>query len=142
MFRNWLGGSRDMFLASSADGQRFAPAVKLGEGTWPLNACPMDGGALAVGRDGTVETVWRRGSEVFACRPGERERKLGAGTQPWIAAVTGPAVWLQDGSLRMGKAGGAVGSLPSGNDPVVADVEGAPLVVWSDAAGGVWAQGP
>ena len=53
MFRNALGGSRDMYVARSTDGGRtFPPAAKVGAGTWKLEACPMDGGALAV--DGRV----------------------------------------------------------------------------------------
>ncbi|KAJ3054740.1 hypothetical protein HK102_011471, partial [Quaeritorhiza haematococci] len=53
MWRNSLKGARDLFLADSSDGGRtFSPAEKLGRGTWPLNACPMDGGAVAVGPAG------------------------------------------------------------------------------------------
>ncbi len=47
MWRNALGGARDLYAALSSDGgQTFAPAVKLGTGTWKLNACPMDGGGV------------------------------------------------------------------------------------------------
>ena len=41
MFRNFLNGSRDMYLLESTDGgQTFGKAQKVGEGTWKLNACP------------------------------------------------------------------------------------------------------
>ena len=46
MWRNWLGGSRDMYLTRSRDGVAFSKPEKLGTGTWPLNACPMDGGGI------------------------------------------------------------------------------------------------
>src|SRR4029434_6883546 len=66
MWRNSLGGNRDMFWASSDDnGKSFKPAVKLGVGSWKLDACPMDGGAMAVARDGKLAAAWRRDKEVF-----------------------------------------------------------------------------
>jgi hypothetical protein len=66
MWRNSLGGSRDMYLASSSDGgATFGKAAKLGKGTWPLDACPMDGGYLAVSPKGDIFTAWRRDNEVF-----------------------------------------------------------------------------
>jgi Neuraminidase (sialidase) len=48
MWRNWLAGNRDMYIARSPDGTRFSQAEKIGTQSWPLNACPMDGGGLAV----------------------------------------------------------------------------------------------
>lgn len=59
MFRNSVGGNRDMYVARSRDGRTFEPAVKLGTGTWPLQGCPMDGGAVLLSSDGVV-TTWRR----------------------------------------------------------------------------------
>ncbi len=47
MFRNNLDGHRDMYVAESKDGVTFSSARKLGTGSWTLNACPMDGGAVA-----------------------------------------------------------------------------------------------
>lgn len=134
MFRNWLGGSRDMYLATSSDGgKRFAPAQKLGRGTWPLDACPMDGGMLAVRPDGTVDTVWRRGNSVFMCVPGRPELELGPGTQPWIDGRS--VVWLQDGRLRTPDK-----TFTEATDPVVAPVGGRPLAVWADRSGRLWSQ--
>ena len=136
MWRNWLGGARDMYLARSEDGGRtFGGAQKLGEGTWPLNACPMDGGMLAAGAGGAaVTTVWRRRREMFACAPGGRERGLGPGEQGWVAADasgTAHAVWIvgRPGRLLaavLPRGGGAAGVVPTrtlsewANDPVVA----------------------
>ena len=98
MWRNSLKGARDLYLASSSDGGKtFGAAEKLGRGTWPLRACPMDGGAVAAGPDGRVETVWMRAGAMFAARPGEPERGLGRGVQGWTAfGAEGPySVWLE-----------------------------------------------
>jgi hypothetical protein len=51
MWRNWLAGSRDMYLVRSRDGLTFSKPEKLGSGTWKLNACPMDGGGLAASQE-------------------------------------------------------------------------------------------
>lgn len=94
MFRNFLAGSRDLYLSTSRDGgQTFDPdATKLGEGTWPLNACPMDGGSLAVDDAGRPVTAWMRAGEAFVARPGEREAKLGVGGQPLVVPM-GDRTW-------------------------------------------------
>src|SRR5260370_1332262 len=53
MWRNALDGNRDMYVAHSKDGGvSFGRARKLGEGSWELNACPMDGGGLAIDAQG------------------------------------------------------------------------------------------
>ena len=58
MFRNSLAGNRDMYVATSKDdGKTFVPAKKVGQGSWKLNACPMDGGMLAAGPKGSLVTV-------------------------------------------------------------------------------------
>lgn len=95
MWRNWLGGARDMYLNLSRDGGRsFRPAEKLGAGSWPLDHCPMDGGHLAVIKPGAVSTIWRRGHEIFATRGGKLgEQRLGVGEQPW-AAGSEDGAWL------------------------------------------------
>lgn len=138
-WRNSLAGARDMYVASSADeGRTFGKAVKLGRGSWPLKACPMDGGAIAVAAPGKVATAWRRDKSIFLLLGGQREeRDLGAGEQPWIAATAdGPfVVWLKKrGAAAMLLSPGAsspielaahandpaITSGPSGRGPVVA----------------------
>lgn len=141
MFRNWLDGARDMYLSTSGDGQAFGEARKIGSGTWKLNACPMDGGALAIDADGTVQTVWRREGKVFACVPGEPEREIGEGSQPWIAP--GPSgshlIWqTRSGSIRA-SSGGAIEDLSTGRDPVIAPVGRGSLAVW-EADSVIWAK--
>jgi hypothetical protein len=78
MFRNWLGGARDLYLATSADRGLTFTAAKQGKGTWKLNACPMDGGGLAVGPAGPV-TVWRREGKIYS------GAELGEGKDPALA---------------------------------------------------------
>jgi hypothetical protein len=84
MWRNSLAGSRDLYLATSTDGASFR-TEKLGQGTWPLKACPMDGGGLAIVTN-TVTTVWRREKEIYLAQPGKPEQSLGEGKDPSIAA--------------------------------------------------------
>jgi len=97
MWRNVLGGARDMYLTRSDNGGKsFQPAQKLGAGTWFLNACPMDGGALAFNRKNDALTLWRREQEIFLCSPGLPEQKVGNGIQGWLAVSgnTIGSVWL------------------------------------------------
>ena len=136
MWRNSLKGARDPYLASSSDGGKtFGPAQKLGQGTWILNACPMDGGALAAGRGGKVETVWMRAGQMFMATPGEKEKSLGRGVQGWCAfGVSGPlTVWLEK---RPGKllalpptSSSTITLSEKANDPVVAASTGGELIV-------------
>jgi len=84
MWRNALQGSRDLYITSSRDGVRFEPARKIGVGTWPLNACPMDGGGLAVEGDHVI-SAWRREGNIFLAEPGKAETKVGAGKDVAIA---------------------------------------------------------
>jgi hypothetical protein len=80
MFRNWLSGSRDLYLATSANkGRTFNKAMKLGSGTWKINSCTMDGGGLNFNADNTINTTWQREGIVYYCKPGENEKELGKG---------------------------------------------------------------
>ncbi len=100
MWRNWLDGSRDMWWTTTADGRTFSPPEKLGEGTWKLNACPMDGGGLAYSPAGKKLAVWRRERTVFASGEGPAEKKLaGDSTQP-------VAAWAGETPLRFWESGG------------------------------------
>jgi hypothetical protein len=84
MWRNWLAGSRDLYLSRSRDGRSFSKPEKLGAATWKLNACPMDGGGIAVG-DGRIVTVWRREHEIFLFQPGKGETRIGTGVDVAVA---------------------------------------------------------
>jgi hypothetical protein len=85
MWRNWLDGSRDMYLSRSSAGAVFGPAEKLGMGTWKLKGCPMDGGGVAVSRR-RVFTAWRREGKVYLSEPGGRQTELGQGKDLAVAA--------------------------------------------------------
>ena len=109
MWRNALGGSRDMYLAVSTDGGETFRSEKLGEGTWPLNACPMDGGAVALDGSGGVLTVWRRNHSIYLSRPGRPEEEIGMGKDGVVAFGVGGkiyAAWSGRDGLQL-KAPGA-----------------------------------
>lgn len=102
MWRNRLRGSRDMYLAQSGDGGRsFQEAEKLGIGTWPLEACPMDGGGLALSPRGRVISVWRRAGEVFLAPAGGSETTIAEGWDPAVAFGRDGvfAIWKTRGGL-------------------------------------------
>lgn len=139
LWRNSLGGARDMYVASSSNGGKtFGAAAKLGSGTWPLDACPMDGGAIAASSEGKLTAVWRRDNDIYLTLGGQnREQRLGVGEQPWIAMTdAGPfAMWLKkrDETLFLVSAGSttpselvthtadpAIAACPNGRGPVVA----------------------
>lgn len=80
MFRNWLKGSRDLYLVTSTNGgQDFSEAQKLGKGTWPLKGCPMDGGGLFIDSKNQIHTAWQRDGQIFYAEPGQQEEKIGEG---------------------------------------------------------------
>ncbi len=101
MFRNVLGGARDLYLLSAMSStQSFGKAQKLGYGTWMLNACPMDGGGIAHA-DGVAVTAWRRDREIFLATPSKPETRLGEGQDVTLAVSGGRiyALWIQRSQL-------------------------------------------
>lgn len=96
MFRNWLRGSRDLYLITSSDkGQTFSDAQKLGNGTWQLKGCPMDGGGLALDGNNNVNTAWQREGIVYYAQPGQQEERLGEGRH---VSLSGDLVSWENGS--------------------------------------------
>jgi len=90
MFRNNLGGNRDMYIIQSGDGGvTFDQARKLGESSWKLNGCPMDGGGLVINEDNTVRTVWRREGNIYENKPGSKEELVEKGSQCTISGKNG-----------------------------------------------------
>lgn len=115
MWRNSIEGSRDMWMATRARGTtQFTAARKLGDGTWKLNACPMDGGRIVALGGGRFGAVWQRNGEVFLSGGQGPEITLGKGKQPVAVRTTrdGPpvVVWQQGNDLVSRKA--VTGSQP------------------------------
>jgi hypothetical protein len=122
MFRNWLNGNRDLYLIQSSDGgNTFGQAQKLGNESWALNGCPMDGGGLAVNSNGNVETVWNRKGVIYACEPGKEEIKLGEGKNCTMESVNGKNVyaWVKDGNVVLMKPQGMKINLGNGQLPIL-----------------------
>ncbi|MCC8425363.1 hypothetical protein [Mucilaginibacter sp. UR6-11] len=86
MFRNWLNGSRDLYVARSANGgQSFTAAQKMGLGTWKLDGCPMDGGGIIISPLNIVQTVWQRKGEIYFAQGADPEVYIGKGKTCTIA---------------------------------------------------------
>jgi hypothetical protein len=138
MWRNRLGGSRDIYTSTSTDGGKtFGDATKLGSGTWKINGCPMDGGSIA----GSY-SVWRRESAVYFTDGKSSEHILGDGKQPVVAiGKPGPYFIWQQGAQLMLK---TMNTAPiifsrSGAYPAMAvtPVKQTPIVVWESNLDGV-----
>jgi hypothetical protein len=136
MWRNWLGGARDMYLARSRDGETFTNAEKLGRGTWQLNACPMDGGGLAIDQ-GRVVSAWRRDGTLYLAEPGAREKVIGDGKD--IALSPGAkglyASWVGSSGVEVLVPHSAQPELisRSGAAPALAPLDdGSVLVAWEE----------
>jgi hypothetical protein len=102
MWRNSIEGSRDLWMAIRPRGAKeFSAAKKLGDGTWKLNACPMDGGKIVAMGAGKFGAVWQRAGEVFFAPYGGPEVLLGKGKQPVAITRDGVPfiVWQQDANL-------------------------------------------
>lgn len=101
MWRNGLEGARDMWSAvRPAGSDKFGASTKLGEGTWMLKACPMDGGAVFTNGD-RFASVWQRSGDIFFNEPGEPEKRIASGAQPVAITTTNrtAVVWQQGADL-------------------------------------------
>ncbi len=95
MWRNALGGNRDMFLATSNDGGlSWDAAKKFGNESWKLDACPMDGGGMTLTGQAKAYAVFRKDKEIHYSIPGAIERALGEGKDPAIAAGFNEALYV------------------------------------------------
>jgi hypothetical protein len=143
MWRNWLGGSRDLWAAVSTDGGRTFPAPrKLGTGSWPLKGCPMDGGSAVYDNAGKLLTVWRRESTVYsASLDGEETTVASPALQPVIAQVKGRTfiAYEQDGEVRLLISPPSSRSIGPGKAPVIAsNADGTAYLSWEGATGGIF----
>ena len=137
MWRNSVGGSRDMYLARSTDGTRFAAPQKLGEGTWELNGCPMDGGGIAVLDQGVI-TAWRREHSLFLDKPGEPETVIGEGTDAAITPGKGGVylIWSGTSGIQLLAPGDKQAHVVSGKGsfPAIAGLpSGGAIAAWEDS---------
>jgi len=136
MFRNWLDGKRDLYLIQSSDGgNTFGYAQKLGNGSWALNGCPMDGGSVVIDKNGIPKTVWNRKGTIYACEPGKEERKLGEGRSCTMETVNGKNVyaWVEDGNVVVMKPQGMKKNLGKGQLPVLKAVNNEHvLCIWEN----------
>lgn len=141
MFRNALDGMRDMYVAKSTDGGRtFGAARKLGEGSWALEACPMDGGGVAFDAAGGVLSAWQRDSEVFFAPMGKPETKLGVGKDPAVAnsAAGTTVVWSEGKSLKAARPSGSEATTLSESGAYVSLAAGSAVIAaWEDGERGI-----
>ena len=137
MFRNWISGSRDMYITTSKDGgTNFQPAVKVGTGTWKLNACPMDGGGISLNTSGVLTSVWRRENQLFTATLGESEQLLAQGRNASIATNTKNTfiAWQNQGQIWLSQSGQKEAiSLGTGRFPKLVTLnEQKAFCVWED----------
>lgn len=121
MWRNWLRGSRDLWIAASGDSGKTWKSAKSGEGSWPLKACPMDGGGLVIDAKGRATASWRREKTVYIVEPGKPEQSLGGGKDSTLALFKGrPYVaWANEGKIWVKKPDGAAEVAGEGSTPVL-----------------------
>ena len=136
MWRNALGGSRDLYALRLRDGAVASAPEKQGAGTWKLDACPMDGGGIVV-RNGQIASAWRREHDIYLAESGKAEMKLGAGQD--VALGANPqglyAVWSAAGGIELHRPGATENTLLSkaGAFPViVAMPDGTMLAAWEE----------
>ncbi|HTV01249.1 MAG TPA: sialidase family protein [Luteitalea sp.] len=131
LFRNHVGGARDLHVVRSSDGRTFTAPAKQGTGTWALQACPMDGGGLTLDPRG-VTSAWRREDRVYLSSPLEPERFVAIGRDPVVAARAGglalawttrDGVMLQRGSTTRLIGAGGFASIAAFRDHTLVAVE-------------------
>lgn len=136
MFRNWLNGNRDLYLMHSADaGKSFGQAQKLGNESWALNGCPMDGGSLAIDNNGNLQTVWRRQGKIFLCEPGKPEIELGEGKGCTMELIGEKKVyaWTEKGEVICLLPGGKKELLGKGQQPIIKIMNDKQIIcIWED----------
>ncbi len=136
MFRNWLKGNRDLYLIQSFNaGETFGEAEKLGNGSWALDGCPMDGGGLAFNDKGIVQTVWRRQSKIYSCEPGKQEKEIGEGKSCCIETLNGRNIyaWCENNDIICLLPDGSTKSLGKGSLPLIKPVSNDEFIcIWED----------
>lgn len=136
MFRNYLNGNRDLYLAKSGNGgNSFEHAQKLGIGSWKLNGCPMDGGGLAVNKSGMAQTIWRREGKIYAAAAGSPEKEIGEGKGCTMETVNNKNVyaWTENGNVILMNTQGDKKIVGKGSQPIIKAVNNERVVcVWEN----------
>jgi hypothetical protein len=136
MFRNWLNGNRDLYLINSPDGGKsFGQAEKIGNGSWKLNGCPMDGGGLAIDKSGTPETVWRREGKIYAATSVLSEKEIGEGRSCSIETINDKNIyaWTENGNVIVLKPSGMKINLGKGSLPLMKAINNEKVIcVWEN----------
>jgi BNR/Asp-box repeat len=135
MWRNVVDGSRDFYVMRLRGGKPAGPAEKQGTGTWKLNACPMDGGGIALDH-GEIVTAWRREHDIYLAHPG-RETKLGPGQDVALAANAkgAYAIWTSGKTIEALAPGANAPQRLSENGAfpaIVALPDGTMLAAWEE----------
>lgn len=117
MFRNWISGSRDLYVTTSLDGgQRFGVASKLGNGTWKLKGCPMDGGSVLIDKNDIIHTVWQREGVVYYDQPDQSEIRIAEGRGCHLFGSDTPFITWQQGTQIYGQPlGGSKSNIGEGS---------------------------
>ena len=136
MWRNSLNGVRDLYAMRLRNGRPAGPPEKQGLGSWALNACPMDGGGIAV-RNGVMASAWRRDKDVYFAEAGKPEMKAGTGQDVALAAnIHGwYTAWSSATGIQMLVPHATQPTLvsPSGAFPaLIATGDGAILAAWEE----------
>lgn len=117
MWRNELEGARDLYLSRANSAGEFEAPAKLGQGSWQLNACPMDGGGMAMAK-GKLVTAWRRNKQIYLASPGEKEREVATGSDVSLAGTPRGiyAVWSSSEGVKA--------LVPGSKDPTTLATQG------------------
>ena len=136
MFRNVVDGSRDMYAATWTLGKGVSGLRKQGTGFWKIDACPMDGGGIAIENHKPV-SAWRRGHEVILARQGKPEQVLGNGKD--VALTETPAgafvSWTDPTGAVLLRKPGAASTMTldeHGAFPVLQAKHNGALAAWED----------
>jgi len=136
MFRNWLQGNRDMYVIESNDnGKSFGEAMKLGNGSWALDGCPVDGGGLALNGSNGLSAVWRREKKIYTGNVNKEETAIGEGKGCTIESANGKNVfaWVEEGKIVILKPGGMKETIGDGSMPVLKAIDDHQvLCVWQN----------
>jgi hypothetical protein len=106
LWRDAIDGNRDMYTGAIGFDGKPAASKAVSPAHWRLDACPMDGGGLAVTDAGQPVCTFRRDNAVYWASGG-REHRLADGHNP-VIAIGSPidedkkalAVWEAEGHLR------------------------------------------